>query len=720
MSVNNLVGQALAGSTFIDRIQRYAFETNWSNGEVVQRGTGANYGQDGFLRPGFSYKDGVDYLFARVVEHYEIGADTDAILSRDWKIKIAAALVPKGLENDGIFCESLLNELEKACENKYKEEIKLALKQDKLSPGVETLISNEMLKLKKQWRRTGQSSSGNSNPRVSNDEAFYVEHVGKLIKSLMIALTLTIDYASQLRLENGRISSELWNQPNPVDSVIDDFAVEAQNFANALTQSAALAAGTVALGLTSNQGMSIVSFVLGLWNILVSFGSMTNVSRYKNRNEEMRRKISEEKMERVKRSVFSLMTSSQRERIPIEDNPFAQGLETVVRKFLEDCVYYNHEEAEINEFKQYYNGYKASRQTETQTFEFMHKIVGVYIPSVFYINSYLQEDLVNIYKSLHESLSLIKQAPSQGMKGADAVFNQLVGFDKALKGKIRKGDVKYGFLREGDWYHFLPETIVYLLGPCLFKGTIAGKTKSALKAVESLKAPGVNDTVLSRPIRDLTELYFATTESHTGSVMFLSGFVVFCFSVFFSIFRIIDLIVDASWAMDILMGAAWASLGSLLGALVAILHFGRKLGHLFGLQSQLGSSQDISKVRLVTSTQIFLVFVRLVAVVAAAVALPWSLLNQTVLDNDSDDDDFGDISQLIALGAVGAAVAAAVLFFLVEFFVRYNLPPALGQVVRVILGGIPLSTLSSPFRFHNSQTFFSRYYIGLWTLDESH
>lgn len=45
MSINNLVGQALSGVGVVDRVQRYVFETNWSNGEVVQRGTGANYGQ---------------------------------------------------------------------------------------------------------------------------------------------------------------------------------------------------------------------------------------------------------------------------------------------------------------------------------------------------------------------------------------------------------------------------------------------------------------------------------------------------------------------------------------------------------------------------------------------------------------------------------------------------------------------------------------------------
>lgn len=44
MSFNNLVAQAVAGVNFADRVRRYALETNWSNGEVVERGTGHNFG----------------------------------------------------------------------------------------------------------------------------------------------------------------------------------------------------------------------------------------------------------------------------------------------------------------------------------------------------------------------------------------------------------------------------------------------------------------------------------------------------------------------------------------------------------------------------------------------------------------------------------------------------------------------------------------------------
>jgi len=86
MTFNNFVAQTLHGVNVTDRIQRYSFENNWSNGEVVQRGTGSNYGQSGFLRPGFTYKELVNYVYAQAEEHQAIGALQEELLTRDWKV----------------------------------------------------------------------------------------------------------------------------------------------------------------------------------------------------------------------------------------------------------------------------------------------------------------------------------------------------------------------------------------------------------------------------------------------------------------------------------------------------------------------------------------------------------------------------------------------------------------------------------------------------------
>jgi hypothetical protein len=49
-SFNTFIRKAMEGVPFVERFREFSKETNWSNGEVVQRGTGANYGEDGFLR----------------------------------------------------------------------------------------------------------------------------------------------------------------------------------------------------------------------------------------------------------------------------------------------------------------------------------------------------------------------------------------------------------------------------------------------------------------------------------------------------------------------------------------------------------------------------------------------------------------------------------------------------------------------------------------------
>lgn len=269
MSFNNLVAQALQGTSFEERIQRYAFETNWSNGEVVQRGTGANYGEDGFLRPGFPYRKLLDYLYDRALEYYEIGADTETILSRDWKIKLAAAIVPRGLETDNLFYEALILQLEQTLLAKFKDEVKRATGNSELTPALEGAVSAEMADLTKPWKGNTTELPRGEKARISGEDRRVVGEVGSIIYSVINALKQTIDYSIELRLGNQRLSSELFNQPKPVDSLVDDFATEAQNFANALTQSAAFTAATIALQLLGEEsrGANIASAVLGVWNI---------------------------------------------------------------------------------------------------------------------------------------------------------------------------------------------------------------------------------------------------------------------------------------------------------------------------------------------------------------------------------------------------------------------------------------------------------------------
>jgi hypothetical protein len=119
MLFNNFVKQAIDGVPFVDRFREYSIDTNWSNGEVVQRGTGANYGEDGFLRPGFSYAHVIDYLHSKAIEYQESEQDLDNVLSRDWKIKIAASMVPRGMEMNKDFINALTHQLQSVIFDKF-------------------------------------------------------------------------------------------------------------------------------------------------------------------------------------------------------------------------------------------------------------------------------------------------------------------------------------------------------------------------------------------------------------------------------------------------------------------------------------------------------------------------------------------------------------------------------------------------------------------------
>jgi hypothetical protein len=182
----------------------------------------------GFLRPGFPYRKLVDYLYGRVLEHDEIGADTESVLTRDWKIKLAAAIVPRGLEVDSLFYESLRDQLLQSLRSKFEDEVKLAIGQSELSPAVAMAVSNDMNEIARHWKRSRAAFASEHEFGVSKGQRRVVEETARLIKSVMYALQQTMDYSVELRQGNLRISSELFNQPKPVDSVVDDFAVEAQ------------------------------------------------------------------------------------------------------------------------------------------------------------------------------------------------------------------------------------------------------------------------------------------------------------------------------------------------------------------------------------------------------------------------------------------------------------------------------------------------------------
>ena len=69
---------------------------------------------------------------------------------------------------------------------------------------------------------------------------------------------------------------------------------------------------------------------------------------------------------------------------------------------------------------------------------------------------------------------------------------------------------------------------------------------------------------------------------------------------------------------------------------------------------------------------------RLLIGLTAAVALPWAVAQNGFGDRIGLD---GRLPVYVALGAVSMAIASTLMFFFVEYSVRYNLDPKLGEFV---------------------------------------
>ena len=273
MSFNNFIRKAIDGEPFVDRFRDFAAETNWSNGEVVQRGTSNNYGEDGFLRPGFTYSDCMEYLYAKATEHNESQQNWEEFLSRDWKIKMAAALIPRGMELNPKFSLALSVKWKEAVSELILKKIgeDIHYRDTGLIDALSATSKSTSFGTDESWDRLLSSLPIDA----SQKELFHLRYI-EVAKQVCSYCDELIDFASKSSLYHERVSSELFNQPKPVDSVVDDFAVEAQTLANSLILGAAVGAGILALNLIDQAALNVLSIVLGSAGGIIAFGTMTS------------------------------------------------------------------------------------------------------------------------------------------------------------------------------------------------------------------------------------------------------------------------------------------------------------------------------------------------------------------------------------------------------------------------------------------------------------
>lgn len=739
MLFNNLIDAAIEGRTFTDRCREYSMETHWSNGEVVQRGTGANYGEDGFLRPGFSYSHGLDYLYSKAIEYKETGQFSPSVdlLSRDWKIKFAASLVPRGLETNRLFLQALKVQLRKAI-------VDHVLEKTKKDEAVDDLLYNALAD-------SIQGSNTNSGENTARE--FWEGVLGSMIMPvatttnkddtdrlrdyhIAIALSLEesllrcIEYSESAFHRNERISSESCNQPKSVDFITDDFAVEAQNFANSLTTSATLAAAALASQVFTNAGSALLSAMTPI----IAFGTIANVSRYKSRNEASREEFFDERYLPMLMVVFCQLSPEDQGVVPLENNPFFIDINSKTMKFLDDVQYYNRSESPT-EFLAAYDELKGNFHDQESLGRFMHLLATKFIVDTFHVNSYVQESLVDIYTATQKMMQLVhqplKRQDSQfqqtyASQEARILFERMVIFGKRLESTLQRGEIKYGFYKKnrsiGQWNFFTIFTYLWDKICCPRKNMpdsvekaqrtsrmklISTETAEVLAWMKILSEK-LTKGALGREMQELRLLHDATTESYVSSLIISQAYIAFFTGILFTIGNILGA-ATSSPGVDVIMRIGSWSFGVFtpFTAILSMLFLWRKTRHLFVVNKALrkklkqnpprslnnsffGSEQKgssmgmpLKKIRRVTKAQIWNSIMRFLASALAVVALPWALVARESALEEEDEEKTIDSNPpfYLALVSLGLQIASILFLMIIEYRIRFNLDPNLGQVI---------------------------------------
>jgi len=736
---NKFLGRSIAGEAYIERAKKYMIETNWSNGEVVTRGTGGNYGRDGFLRPGFSYAHGLDYLRSKVIEHLEFDHDFEEFLSRDWKIKFAASWIPKRLEMDDNFMDETQMLLRKAIREQFITEI--AKDGDLWDKPHEVL-------LKKIFAEIEASSIGRLSIISFWDQV--EEKLGKTDESVIdfhipVAMTLEqavqdiLDFSRQYYNENKRISSELETQPKSVDYISDDFAVQAQNFTASLTFSAALSSAALAVLIidSSDDGdrfqnarplPRIGGAVLSAITPIIAFGTITNASQYKNRNELSREVFKDKKYLPFLQEIFSFMTKADQVATPLGGNPFYLEINDLATKFASDCHYYDQKTAgdfnqhrfEPTEFMNEFRTFAISPCDDASAVAFLTSLQTKLIPQVFQENSYLQErltDLTAVLKKLIEYNDRRNRTSSEASLSASILHARVLCFEHRLDESLQRGEVYWGFFKTRRFRHghVFTACIQFLYDKIWFAspGDVPNSVFSARSRARSSLRPISAETIeikahtdelikqlsdvdtggLYRSAQDLTQFYHATKESYISSLIVVSGVLSFFTGIVFTVGNIGAAATDNSvqgWLT--LTRIATYSFGFVtpITALLSMFHLFRKFWVLWGLSGKLGSkrsigspsqSASISTVRSVCRTQELATLMRFTASAGAATALYWNWVNAEPLGMLGHGTNTLNprLPAYIGFSALGLHIVSIFFLLFIEYFLRYRFDPKLGE-----------------------------------------
>ena len=731
MLINNYIGAGLNSSTIFtqDRAMQLSQETNWSNEEVIRRGTGGNFGIDGFLRPGFKYTDIAEYLYYKAVEMGVYGegesesqvplkADTlcdsldsrvDAMFQNAMLKKFASGLVPRGIELTTSYLNALENSLSTAILNRILAE----MKGDEHLAHEASFLAEFCIFADDE---TGMTAIKGDGALMSGTKSRWSEHVENLfhphlpsselqekVREYMARANSMVDIVRKSYLVarddhiNGtRISSEAENEPKSVDYLVVDLAVEAKSFANGLGMSALLA--TISLSLATSKYLNVAdlwSILVAFVNVFVAFGTMTNVSRYQNRNEEFRTEFLSKKMPRVERALFKSLSPSARNRVT--SNPISKQLANSFQDFKTLAEYYG---VKCDEIQSLYFDLETNRIDSIENL--MERIRSYFIPTVYHKETYLKDSLVRVHNAAKDLLDLLQEKGGNGE--ADDLFvtmlDKLPTYNTRLQNSLQTGPIKYGFRREGKPMRhcvlFAPFRYwFYRICNALFSGSdaihwlpISTVTKSMFINIQKCNEY-VGGNKLKCEIRDLKELFYATMESAHASTVYSVACLSFTFALLSTSINVVSAIVpdpSPTWLdlteSNIQRGSAVASIFAALCALeyfIKLFYHQRKVIRATE-EFPGGLSNTVGEITYIARLQSSISLSWALAAVLSVGALVSGFVNSIkpgLLPSWMEDEE--DLIWWIAVAAICSWFIASFVSIYANFFPLWNLDPKASQ-----------------------------------------
>ena len=147
-----------------------------------------------------------------------------------------------------------------------------------------------------------------------------------------------------------------------------------------------------------------------------------------------------------------MMTKEQRSQVPTHINPLLQSLDKKARRFRRDAIYYDY--GEPVEFNRVYE-VVTSDLFNIKVLKGFQKVLIQLMTDEYHVNSYVQESLVDIYRTVDVVINRLRQPMVHENVSAIAenLFYRLTSFERRLEQSMQRGPVRWGFMKVRSFWH---------------------------------------------------------------------------------------------------------------------------------------------------------------------------------------------------------------------------------------------------------------------------